>query len=155
MRNCTPDSFSLYPRPLSTGLEEEVSRGIPKCLRTSAPDVVGEEFVSAGADGVEVGTPSGHGSVQGGVLYHERLEVPCRFVVIDHVSEPRQQLNPHQRNQDLLQSRVSRAEPGSKHSNLDHVCGVDSHLQLVLGEFGHVTDREGDGSRRRTVWTER
>ena len=104
-------------------------------MRASAPDVVGEEFVSAGADGVEVGTPSGHGSVQGGVLYHERLEVPCRFVVIDHVSEPRQQLTPHQKNQDLLQSRVAR----------------DSHLQLVLGEFGHVTDREGDGSRRRTV----
>ena len=27
--------------------------------------------------------------------------------------------------------------------NLGHVCGVNSHLQLVLGEFGHVTDREG------------
>ena len=70
-------------------MKEEVSRGIPKCLRTSAPDVVGEEFVSAGADGVEVGIPSGHGSAQGGVLYRARLEVPCRVVVINHVSEPR------------------------------------------------------------------
>ena len=133
----------MYPRPLSTGFEEEVSRGIPKCLRTSAPDVVGEEFVSAGAGGVEVGIPSGHGSAQGGVLYRARLEVPCRVVVINHVSEPRQQLTSHQRNQDLFQSRVARAEPGSKNSNLGHVCGVNSHLQLVLGEFGHVTDREG------------
>ena len=58
-------------------------------MRTSAPDVVGEEFVSAGADGVEVGIPSGHGSAQGGVLYRARLEVPCRVVVINHVSEPR------------------------------------------------------------------
>ena len=58
-------------------------------MRASAPDVIGEEFVSAGADGVEVGITSGHDSAQDGVLYRSRLEVPCRVVVVNHVSEPR------------------------------------------------------------------
>ena len=74
-------------------------------MRTSAPDVVGEEFVSAGADGVEVGIPSGHGRAQGGVPCRERLEVPDRFAVIDDVSDSCQQPILHRRLLDLLQGR--------------------------------------------------